>query len=123
MLLRNFLWSNHSLNVRLTPRFEPATICTAGEWANHYTTEASYHCLSYPSTTWQDKISNDEMLTIVDESRCFIKTIGERKKNWIGHVLRGDGLLRDVLEGRMLGRRPQERPRMGMLDELREIDM
>ena len=72
---------------------------------------------------WQDKISNDEVLTIVDESRCLIETIGVRKKNWIGHVLRGDGLLRDVLEGRMLGRRPQGRPRMGMLDELPETDI
>ena len=72
---------------------------------------------------WQDKISNDEVLAILNESRCLITTIGERKKNWIGHVLRGDGLLRDVLEGRMLGSRPQGRPRMGMIDELREIDM
>ena len=68
--------------------------------------------------TWQDKISNDEVLTIVDESKCLIKTIGERKNNWIGHVLKGDGLLRDVLEGRMLGSRSQGRPRMGMVDEL-----
>ena len=65
--------------------------------------------------TWQDKISNDEVLTIVDESRGLIRTIGERKKNWIGHVLRGDGLLKDVLEGRMLGNRPQGKPRMEMI--------
>ena len=37
--------------------------------------------------------------------------------------MRGDGLLRDVLEGRMLGSRPQGRPRMGMVDELREVEM
>ena len=73
--------------------------------------------------TWQDGIGNDEVLTVVDESRCFIKTIGERKKNWIGHVLRGNGLLRDVLERRMLGSRPQGRQRMGMIDELREIEI
>ena len=72
---------------------------------------------------WQDKISNDEVLTIVDESRCLIRTIGERKKNWIGHVLRGDELLRDVLQGRNLGSRSQGRPRMGMIDELREVEM
>ena len=47
---------------------------------------------------WHDQISNDEVLTIVNESRCLIRIIGERKKNSIGHVLRGDGLLRDVLE-------------------------
>ena len=40
----------------------------------------------------KDKISNDDVLTTVNESRCLITTIGERKKNWIGHVLRGDGL-------------------------------
>ena len=40
-----------------------------------------------------------------------------------GHVLRGDGLLRDVLEGRMLGSRLQGRPRMGMVYELREVEM
>jgi hypothetical protein len=34
----------------------------------------------------------------------------------------GDGLLRDVLEGRMLGSKPQGRPRMGMI-ELREVRM
>ena len=47
-------------------------------------------------------------------------TIVQRKKNWIGHVLRGDGLLREVIEGKMEGRRPRGRPRMGMLEELKE---
>ena len=74
----------------------------------------------FEKITWQNKKSNDEVLTIVDESRCLIKTIGERKKNWIGHALREDGLLRDVLEGRMLGSRPQGRPRMGMIGELKD---
>src|SRR6266496_240272 len=36
------------------------------------------------------------------------------------HVLRGDGLQRDVLEGRMLGNRPRGRPGRGMIDDLME---
>jgi hypothetical protein len=64
---------------------------------------------------WQDRISNDEVLTIVDETRYLIRRTDERKKSCIGHVLKGDGLLRDVLEGRMLGKRPQGRPRMEMI--------
>src|SRR6266516_2639305 len=32
---------------------------------------------------WSDRISNDEVLTIVNEKRCLIKTITKRKKNWI----------------------------------------
>ncbi len=70
--------------------------------------------------SWMDKKSNEEVLTMVNENRCLIRTIYQRKKNWIGHVLRGDGLLRDVLEGRMLGKRPRGRPRRGMIDDLME---
>ena len=49
-----------------------------------------------------------------------MKTVYTKKKNWIGHVLRGDGLLRDVLEGRMMGKTVRGRPRIEMLDELME---
>ena len=38
----------------------------------------------------------------------------DRKKNWIGHVVRGDGLMKLVLEERMEGKRPRGRPRMGI---------
>jgi ABC-type enterobactin transport system permease subunit len=61
---------------------------------------------SLENIKWHEKISNDEVLTIVDENRCLIRTIGEMKKNWIGHALRGDLLLRDVLKERKLGSRP-----------------
>ena len=70
--------------------------------------------------SWRERISNEEVLTMVNETRCLIRTICQRKKNWIGHVLRGDGLLKDVLEGRMLGKKRQGRPRTGMIDELME---
>ena len=70
--------------------------------------------------SWKDKISNEEVLKRVNETRCLIRTVCGRKKNWIGHVLRGNGLLKDVLEGRMLGKRPRGRPRIGMIDELME---
>jgi hypothetical protein len=56
----------------------------------------------------------------VNESRCLIRTVYKRQKNWIGHVLRGDGLLKEVIEGRMLGKRPRGRPRAGMVDVIME---
>ena len=70
---------------------------------------------------WQERISNDEVLKIVNESRCLIRTIGERKKNWIRHVRRGDGLLRNLLEGSMFGSKPRGRPRIDMIDELGQV--
>jgi len=46
-----------------------------------------------------------------------------KKKNRIEHVWRENGLLRDVLEGRMLGKRVRGRPRMRMIDDLTEGGM
>src|SRR6267154_623785 len=66
------------------------------------------------------KIRNEGVLARVQEERCLIRTIRQRKKNWIGHVLRGAGLLRDVMEGRMIGKRRQGQPRKGMINDLEE---
>ena len=60
------------------------------------------------------------MLRRVKENICFITTIYRRQKNWIGHILRGEGLLRDVMEARLMGKRPRGSPRAGMMNELME---
>ncbi len=67
---------------------------------------------------WTDRISNEEVLNRVGVGRSLIEVLRNRKKKWIGHVLRGDGLLKEVIEGRMEGKRIRGRPRMGMLDDL-----
>jgi len=41
----------------------------------------------------------------------------------VSMVLRGNGLLRDVLKGRMLGKRVRGRPSMRMIDDLIEDAM
>ena len=41
----------------------------------------------------------------------------KREKNWIGYTLRGESLLREVIEGRMIGKRPRRKKRLGMLNE------
>src|SRR3981081_604879 len=48
--------------------------------------------------SWTEKKSNESVLQEVGE-RCFLETIRRRKKNWIGHALRGEGLMREVMEG------------------------
>src|SRR6476469_4061355 len=68
--------------------------------------------------SWMDKRTNEQILSSMNEKRSLIKTIRDRKKNWIGHVVRGDGLMKLVLEGRMDGKRPSGRPRMGMIDDV-----
>ena len=64
-------------------------------------------------------MSNEKVLGLVKEKRSIMNIITERKKRWIGHILRGNGLLREVIEGRMIGKRPRGRKRAMMLDNLR----
>ena len=63
---------------------------------------------------------NVEVLERVGERRLLMNTIIKRKKNWIGHVLRGEGLMKEVMEGRLVGKRGRGRRRIGMLDSLQE---
>src|ERR1051325_2092794 len=70
--------------------------------------------------SWKDLKTNDEVLHLVEEKRNIVITIEKRKKNWIGHIVRGNSLLKLVLEGRMEGKRPRGRQRIGMIDELKE---
>src|SRR5277367_2576871 len=46
------------------------------------------------------------------------EVIAKRKKAWIGHVVRLDGLLKLVIQGRMEGKRPKGRPSIGMIDDI-----
>ena len=46
------------------------------------------------------------------------ETIVRRKKKLIGHIMRGDELMKEVMEGKMEGKRGRGRKRIGMIDEL-----
>src|SRR5580692_6210184 len=70
--------------------------------------------------SYKDRKTNEEVLDIVGEKRSLLETIVRRNKNWIGHILRGEGLLKDVIEGRMEGKPPRGRKRIGMIDDLKE---
>src|SRR5215470_5929477 len=67
-----------------------------------------------------DRKTNEEVLKMVGEERKQLDVMLDRKKNWIGHVLRGNGLMLEVMEARMVGKRGRERRRIGMLEELME---
>jgi len=48
----------------------------------------------------------------------FLQSVEKRKRNWIGHVVRGEGL-KKIMEGRMRGKRGRGRPREGVISELK----
>src|SRR3989442_12537512 len=72
--------------------------------------------------SWRDKIHNDEVFAMVMEERCLIRTIRQRQKDWIGHniILRGNGLLRDVMEERVKGEKRAGKSRKWMISDLKE---
>jgi hypothetical protein len=70
--------------------------------------------------SYKDRKTNEEVLQQVGEGRNLVRTAINRKKNWIGHVMRHDCLMRDVMEGRFQGKKGRGRPRIGMIDELKE---
>jgi len=59
--------------------------------------------------SWRDMKTSEEVLQIVQEERSLLDVIWKRKKNWIGHILRGESLLREVIEGRMIRKRKRGR--------------
>ena len=66
--------------------------------------------------SWVERRTNEEILKMVEEQRSLIGTIRRRQRKWIGHILRSDTLLKDIIEGRMEGKKTRGRPRTMLLD-------
>ena len=48
-------------------------------------------------------VRNEEVLLRVNEQRNILHEIRKRKANWIGHILRRNCLLKQVIEGKIKG--------------------
>jgi hypothetical protein len=74
--------------------------------------------------SWTDRVRNEEVIYRIKEERNILHTIKRRKANWIGHILRINCILKDVIEGKleemkeMTGRRGRRRKQL--LDDLKE---
>ena len=53
--------------------------------------------------SWTDRVRNEEVLLRVNEQRNILHEIRKRKANWVGHILRGNCLLKQVIEGKIKG--------------------
>ena len=70
--------------------------------------------------SWTAKVSNSEVLNSIKENGCIRNTINQRKRRWLGHVLRHDVLLRDILEGRMTGKCTRGKKRLQLMSNICE---
>ena len=53
--------------------------------------------------SWTDHVRDEEVLLRVNEQRNILHEIRKRKGNWIGHILRRNCLLKQVIEGKIKG--------------------
>ena len=53
--------------------------------------------------SWIDHVRNEEVIFRVNEQRNILHEIRKRKVNWIGHILRRNCLLQQVIEGKIKG--------------------
>jgi hypothetical protein len=74
--------------------------------------------------SWTDHVRNEEVLLRVNEQRNILHEIRKRKANWIGHILRRNRLLKEVIEGKIKGEmevtRRRGRKHMKLLDDLKD---
>ena len=73
--------------------------------------------------SWTDHVRNEEVLRRINEQRNILHEIRKRKANWIGHILRRNCLLKQVIEGKIKGEievtRRQGSRRRKLLDDLK----
>ena len=66
----------------------------------------------------------EEVLLRVNEQRNILHEIRKRKANWIGHILRRNCLLKQVIEGKIKGKmevtRRRGRRRRKLLDDFKD---
>ena len=74
--------------------------------------------------SWTDHVRIEEVLLGVNEQRNILHEIRKRKDNWIGHILRRNCLLKEVIEGKIKGEtkvtRRRGRRRKKLLDDRKD---
>ena len=73
--------------------------------------------------SWTDHVRNEEVLLRVNEQRNILHEIRKGKANWIGHILRRNCLLKQVMEGKIKGEMGVTRRRgirSKLLDDLKD---
>ena len=73
------------------------------------------------SVSWTERVTNERILERMDQERELLKTIRRRQLQFLGHVLRGEGLESLCLTGKIEGRRARGRQREKYMDGIRRV--
>ena len=53
--------------------------------------------------SWTDHVRNEDVLLRINGQRNILHEIRKQKANWIGHILRRNCLLKQVIAGKIMG--------------------
>ena len=70
--------------------------------------------------SWKEHKTNGEVLHKMKTKRSLSNTIKKRKCQYFGHIIRGNGVQRLLMEGRINSRRGRGRPRTMWTDNIKE---
>ena len=74
----------------------------------------------YGNICLKDHNTNEYVLDItVEEKSKLLNTVLKRKKRCLGHILRGESIFKEVIEGRMEGKIRRGKPRIMLLDDIK----
>ena len=68
---------------------------------------------------WKEHKTNREVLHKMITERSLLNTIKKGKCQYFGHIIRGNGVQRLLMEGRLSGRRGRGRPRTMWTDNIK----
>ena len=67
---------------------------------------------------WTDRITNDEVFQKVKEERLLLKILKNRRHSWIGHKIRRNEFVVNILGGAISGKKAVGRPRLQYLKQV-----
>jgi hypothetical protein len=67
---------------------------------------------------WTDRITNDEVFQKAKEERLLIKSLQNRRHPWIGHTVRHNTFVVNILEGAIFGKNAVGIPRLQYLKQV-----
>ena len=70
--------------------------------------------------SWKEHKTTGEVLHKIKTKRPFLNTIKKRKCQYFGHIIRGNGVQRLLIEGKINGRIGRGRPRTMWTDNIKE---
>jgi hypothetical protein len=71
--------------------------------------------------TWSYRVEIEYELPRVIEERNILHTVKGKKANWIGLILRKNGLLKLIIEGQIEGMERRRRRREQLLDDYKKM--